>query len=333
MKKLFFYIALAIVSLNLFAQDELKVNFKPESAPDVDGWESVVLTDKAFFEDVFVEFDALGGIVYVEPVFLDAPEPTNVRSINRDGGGYTGELAEIMQSWVGVDSRYANDCDIFGLIISGLPAATYTFESYHLDLGDQCGSFLSTTSVNNEIIHESENFEGDMISHTASFDDIVGIHTDLELTFDQETKIFETQVTQTLDSITRYISDQIVVSDISDEVFIEFKNILPSSAEMPNAMKIILINGFKLYLSETQVGINDQHIDTPNISIMSRENGVIFKGENISEVKVYSLSGQLVNSVNSNGNRAELSGLQKGVYLAKIKLSQGISVNKKFVVH
>lgn len=332
MRKVLFVIAFATISFNLFAQDALKVNFKPESAPDVDGWESVVLADKAFFEQGFVEFNALGGVVSVEPVFLITPEPANVRSINRAAGAYTGDLAEVMQSWIGVDSRYENDCDVIGIKISGLPAATYTFKSYHMDLGDQCGSFISSTSVNGTTVHEVEGIEGDMISHTASLEDIQGIHSDLVLTADQEIKITDTHVVETLDSITSYVSDQIVVTDVNDEVLIQFMNILPASTEMPNAMKIILVNGFELSLSENQVGINDQSLDTYNISIANLDNGVRFTGENISEVEVYSVSGQLVNSVYSSSNSAELNGLQKGVYIAKIKLNQGISINKKFVV-
>lgn len=325
-------IAIAIFGFPVSAQDTLRVNFKPDAAPDVDGWESIVLTDKTLYEDGAYYFDLFGGSVSVEPVFLELPEANNVRSIDRGAGAYTGSLAEVMQSWIGVDSRYLNDCDVIGVKISGLPAATYTFQSFHQDLGDQCGSFYSSTSVEGTVVHETDFQVGDMISHTATLEDIKGVHTDLELTADQETMITETNAVESLEKVTQYVSDQIVSTGVSDEVVVKFKNLLAPAEEMPNAMKIIILNGFKFYLSEVQVGINNRLAGFNNVTVTSKTNGVIIKGEKLLEVEVYSITGQMVNAVSDINNSLQLNGLQNGIYVAKIKLNNGSVINKKFVI-
>ena len=38
-KHLLYAIGIAILGLNVSAEDTLRVNFKPDGAPDVDGWE------------------------------------------------------------------------------------------------------------------------------------------------------------------------------------------------------------------------------------------------------------------------------------------------------
>jgi len=327
--KLLFIVCLSIMALNVSAQDTLKVNFKPAGTPGSEGWDSILVSDKTLYSDGYYDFDAFGTTISVKPEWLNSPNDVNIRSIDRGSylSQYVGPMADVLRSYTAVDSRYANDCDVISIEITGLPEGTYTFNSYHHDFNDQYGNFTVETGVNGDIV--DADISGKMISHSLSLASFEATYGEAPVSVDYESYY----VRASLDSVTQYTYDQIVSTGTSDIVTVNFKNFLPPSKDMNHSLKFALINGFKLYISPP-TSIENNQIANQNIEIINRNNGnVTISGERMTEISLYSIAGTLIKQVTYLGDQIELTDLHQGIYIAKVSFNNGNSISRKIVVH
>lgn len=337
-RKLLFTVCCSIMVFSVSAQDTIKVNFKPAGTPGDNTWDSILVVDKTAYDAGYTIFNAFGGTVLVKPVWLSSPVAENVRAVDRDHPDfqYTGQYAGVLRSYTAVDSRYANDCDVIGIEIIGLPAGTYTFESYHHDFNDQYGKFTVTTKINGDIVDEDT--DARMISHSMDADEFNDRYPDNQLDPTVADEFQEHYVTNTLDSITKYTFDQIESSGESDLVLVSFRNILTPDAEMDHSTKFIVINGFKLY--ETPAGIVENKT-LNSLSVYPNPASETLKIDFRSGIKnelsfsVIDFTGKavLMNASELTDGHLEIdtSKLPKGVYLLKLSLNEE-QVVRKFVI-
>ena len=66
--------------------------------------------------------------------------PDNRRAVNR-GTASTGNLPDLAQDWIGIDTRDGDGARIMSFTLSDLAAGTYTMTSYHQDTGNLDGTF------------------------------------------------------------------------------------------------------------------------------------------------------------------------------------------------
>lgn len=324
--------------LSVSAQDTIKVNFKPSGTPGDVAWDSILVSDKTEYDAGYTIYDAFGTSVLVKPVWLNSPVANNVRAVDRDHPDfqYTGQYAGVLRSYIAVDSRYENDCDIIGIEIIGLPEGTYTFESYHHDFNDQYGKFTVTTTINENTV--DEDMSGRMISHsmdTAEFNDR---YPDNKLDPMVAIEFQEHYVTNSLDSITKYTFDQIESSGISDIIRVSFKNVLSPDPEMNESQKFVVVNGFQLY--ETVINsIEDLTLNSvsvyPNPAYETLK--IDFLSGNVHKLSfsVVDITGKtvLMNTSELMGRHLDIdiSKLPKGVYLLKLSMKEE-QIVRKFVI-
>lgn len=330
-KNLLIFVCLLIMTFTVSAQDTLKVNFKTAGSPSEVGWDSILVSDKVLYVSGYTNFNAFSGTVSVAPVWLSNPEAANVRAVNRTNDRYTGPLSNILRNYIAVDSRYTNDCNVIGIDITGLPAGTYTLKSFHHDFQDQYGTFRITTSVNSSEV--DANINGMMISHSLSLD-VFNTTYPSEMVPDIQANDYQNHyVTSSLDSVTQYTFNKIVTTGKSDVVAVRFRNVLFPSGDMDHHVKFVLINGFMLYKSPA-TGIENKQSAQESINIAYETGGnVSITGEGISEVIIFSINGIMIEHIANVSNKAELTNLQKGVYIAKVGFKNGKTISKKLVVH
>lgn len=95
-------------------------------------------------------YSAFGATITVEPTWAAGAPAAAMQAINREPvGGYpfewTGDHLDLVKEWIGTDTR-ENPSEPLTLIISGLPAGTYSLLSYHNDLDNQAGVFNVTVN-------------------------------------------------------------------------------------------------------------------------------------------------------------------------------------------
>lgn len=324
--KLLFTVFLSIIVLTMSAQDTLKVNFKPAGTPGADGWDSILVADKTDYTAGALNVNIFNSSVSVNPVWLNSPVSDNVRAVDRNDPAfqYTGPLANVLRSYIAVDSRYSNDCNTIGVQITGLPEGIYTFESYHHDFQDQYGSFTSSTSVNGNNV--DFDFIGKMISHSISAEQFNVRYPDNQLDPLTAIEFQNHYVINSLDSVTKYKFDQIESSGTGDNILVRFKNMLPPNPEMSHSLKFTLVNGFKLYKSPAtdieNITLNSVSVyPNPASGILNIDlNAALCKNINIS---IYDITGkELYNnyfeSITDQHISLNISDLQAGIYMIKI---------------
>lgn len=325
--------------LSVSAQDTIRVNFKPAGTPGDIEWDSILVADKAAYEEGYSLYSAFGSSVLIKPVWLNSPVAENVRAVDRNNQDfqYTGEFASVLRSYIAVDSRYANDCDIIGVEIVGLPEGTYTFESYHHDFIDQYGKFTVMTSVNGAVV-DADVF-GRMISHTIDTVRYNSRYPDNKLLDPVVADEFQAHyVVSSLDSITKYTFDQIESSGISDVILVSFKNELIPDPAMDHSLKFVLINGFQLYetieLSAENNTLNSFSVyPNPATELLK----IDFQSGNGNEISysVIDITGKtvLMNTAELTDRNLEIdvSKLSDGVYLLKLTMKEEQMV-RKFVI-
>ncbi len=337
--KLLFTVFCSIIVLTVSAQDTLRINFKPAGTPGDNAWDSILVSDKTAYEEGYIIYDAFGSTVLIKPVWLNSPVAENVRAVDRTHGDfqYTGEYSQVLRSYVAVDSRYSNDCDIIGIEIIGLPEGTYTFESYHHDFNDQYGSFTVKTSVNGTIIDEVT--DARMISHSMDSAEFNARYPDNKLDPTVAIEFQEHYVVNSLDSITKYTFDQIESSGVSDLILASFKNVLAPNAEMDHSLKFIVINGFILYESPS-TSIENVTLNTlsvyPNPATDILQIDFQSEIENEVSISIIDITGKTVlnNTSESNMNKhfkIDISNLHKGIYMLRLSV-EGDQVVRKFEI-
>jgi hypothetical protein len=302
-KILHFVVFFAFIAGFASAQEALKVDFKSDAAQETEaGWEKIVIKDKTIPEVPSYSYSKFSGTVKVEPVWLNTPIAANVRAVNRATNFYKGDLALVINNFTGVDVRNASDCDAVGVKISGLPAGTYSWKSYHHDVDDQHGKFTVKIENNAGVLVEDP--------------------TERLITHSKVVSFTEGYVIGSLDSICQYKYDKIVSAGVNDVIKVSFKSTLPPDANMTDhSVKIIFINGFIL-TKVSGVGVSEQ-VDE-KLSIMGHRGGSIsIKGENLSKVELYSVNGTLLRRENKPGNEMNITNLNEGIYLVKVSKANG----------
>ncbi len=333
--KLLLSVFFSLIVLTMSAQDTLKVNFKPAGTPGADGWDSILVADKTDYAAGALNVNIFNSTVSVTPVWLNSPVAENVRAIDRSGTEfqYTGPLANVLRSYIAVDSRYSNDCDMIGLQITGLPAGIYTFESYHHDFIDQYGSFTVSTSLNGNIL---DYVYGLMISHSISAEQYNDRYPTNQLDPMVETEFQNHYVTNSLDSVTKYTYDQVESSGTSDIILVSFKNILPPDPDMNHSLKFVLINGFKLYkgsASELENITSNSLSVYPNpVSGMLNIDLSSTSGKNMN-ISIFSITGKEVyknhfESITGQHLQLDISAFKPGIYMIKIYDNQTSKIGK-----
>lgn len=340
-KNLLLIASFTLIVLSVPAQDTIKVNFKPSGTVGDIAWDSILVADKAAYESGYSIFSAFGGNVMVKPVWQTEPIDKNVRAVDRNNGDfqYTGQYAEVLRSYIAVDSRYDNNCNIIGIEIIGLPKGKYTFESYHHDFNDQHGSFTASTSINGTVV-DGDGTNEMMISHSMDSVEYNDRYPDNVLDSAEAVEFQKHYVTNSLDSVTKYSFDQIVSSGPSDIVLVSFKNVLQPDPVMSHYVKFIVINGFKLYETKT-VETNIDDLTSNSVSVYPNPVSEILKVDlpsgNIQELSysVVDITGKtvLMNTGQLIDNHIELdiSKLSKGSYFFKLSLKEG-PIIRKFIV-
>jgi len=303
---------LAVLVLSASAQEALKIDFKSDAAQETEaGWEKIVIKDKTIPEVPSYSYSKFSGTVKVEPVWLNTPIAANVRAVNRATNFYKGDLALVINNFTGVDVRNSSDCDAVGVKISGLPAGTYSWKSYHHDVDDQHGKFTVKIENNAGVIVQDQ--------------------TERLITHSKVVSFTEGYVVSSLDSICQYKYDKIVSAGVNDVIKVSFKSTLPADPNMTDhSVKIILINGFIL-TKVSGVGVSEQ-LD-PKISILGERGGRIsIKGENLSKVELYSINGTLLHRIVKTSNDMTISNLNAGIYLVKAIRANGEPLCRKISV-
>jgi hypothetical protein len=345
-KRLLSFLCCALLALSVLAQDTLKVNFKPSGTIGDPTWDSILVADKAEFNQAST-FNKFGNVVLVKPVWKTTTIDNNYRSIDRNNNDfqYTGKYSEVFRSFIAADIRQENDCDAIGVEISNLPEGSYTFVSYHHDFIDQHGVFAATTSVGGTVVDEDATREL-MVSHsmdTAQYNDRypVAEYADAQFTSPEMAEQFqETYVTNTLDSITSYKFEDIVITGPTDIVLVLFKSPSGNDPDVSHNRKLIVLNGFQLYKNPESV-TEKINIASNTVSVYPNPASEVlrvgFQSEDIDNVSfsIIDITGKTLlrntSQVVSKRMDVDISSLQKGTYFIKVSQKED-QIVKKFVI-
>ncbi|MBZ4040997.1 T9SS type A sorting domain-containing protein [Flavobacterium hibisci] len=287
----------------------LKVDFKSNATQTTEtAWKTLVVGDKSSPSISPSTYNAFYNSVKVQPVWLDSPVANNVRSVLRSSGTYlTGLLAPVLENFIAVDSKYANNCTSLAIKLSGLPKGEYYWKSYHHDFNNQSGAFKVTVTSNLES-------QSDDTVYTVSS----GIPS-----------------TNTLSGVTQVIK-QFKSDGETDVITIKFENTLGFSASMADVKKFVLINGFELVnLTE----INDPTLKQLGIVNVNAKNNLdIFAApnptngpfdiyvpinESTAEIEIYNSNGILISKsvylIEDRKAHLDLGKEPTGIYFIKLK--------------
>jgi hypothetical protein len=133
------------VSLGLgAAQAQLKIDFNVTGGVVAAGYQGYFATDKTPAAFTAQSYTAFGTTVTIKPTWVAGAAAGGIRMIDR-GNNTTIENSDLLRDWIGTDTRTV-PADPMTLTISGLPAGTYQWVSYHHDLNDQTGIFSVTVN-------------------------------------------------------------------------------------------------------------------------------------------------------------------------------------------
>jgi len=171
------------------AQGQLKIDFNVTGGAVQPGYQGYFATDKAAASFTAQSYQAFGTTVTIRPTWVAGAAAGALRMIDR-GTDDGMDPQDLLRDWIGTDTR-TTPADPMTLTISGLPAGTYQWVSYHHDPQDQTGIF--DTTVNDAA--GSKTITGTDISNGVNFKiaDITKLTTtivsngksDVTLVFDQ----------------------------------------------------------------------------------------------------------------------------------------------------
>jgi len=198
------------------AQAQLKVDFNVTGGAVEAGYQGYFATRSTPATFTAQSYSAFGATVTVRPSWPANAAATAMAMVDRGGDDGT-EAPALLRDWIGTDTRQVGDP--MTLTLSGLPAGTYQWFSYHHDPHDQTGIFTVTF---NDAAGPATT-EGVDISNGANFK---------------------------LADVTRFITT--VVSNGKDDVTLVFDVTSPSS---PVAGAFFVMNAFELTIVETDQAI------------------------------------------------------------------------------
>ncbi len=141
MKRMFLMVAVASLALAAVAQANLMIDFGQPTTPVQAGYEAFV----GEHENALSLYTPQSYTAFGETVTLSAswnpvlPDWRAMQMIDRAGNDGE-DTPDLMRDWIGTDTRGLHG-DPLTLTISGLPAGTYQWLSYHHDTQDQTGIF------------------------------------------------------------------------------------------------------------------------------------------------------------------------------------------------
>lgn len=124
----------------LYAQD-LRVDFSQPGTPVEPGWQAYTGIHENPPSFTPQDFNAFGTVVTVSVAWAGGAADEAAQMVDRGGDGGT-DAEALLRDWMGTDTRYAGEP--LTLTLRGLPAGTYTWESYHHDTHDQTHAFRAT---------------------------------------------------------------------------------------------------------------------------------------------------------------------------------------------
>jgi hypothetical protein len=119
----------------------LKIDFNQAGGAVEAGYQGYFATDKSAASFTAQSYSAFDATVTIQPTWAAGANAACLRMIDR---GVTDviEAPSLMRDWIGTDTRQPGDP--MTLTITGLPAGTYQWVSYHHDRNDQTGIFQVT---------------------------------------------------------------------------------------------------------------------------------------------------------------------------------------------
>jgi len=127
------------------AQAQLKIDFSTTGGAVEDGYQAYVATHEVANTFTSQTFAAFGTNVTITPTWAANAPAEAMQMIDRTSrNAYTGTHTNLLIDWIGTDTRQVGDP--MTLTISGLPAGTYSWLSYHHDVADQSGVFSVTVN-------------------------------------------------------------------------------------------------------------------------------------------------------------------------------------------
>jgi hypothetical protein len=127
------------------SQTSLKIDFGPTNQVVAAGYQAYSATDKSLATFTAKTYTAFGTTVTVKPTWAAGVVSGAVRMIDRAADDGITDGVDLLRDWIGTDTRSAPG-DPLTLTISGLPAGTYQWVSYHHDAHDQTGIFSVTVN-------------------------------------------------------------------------------------------------------------------------------------------------------------------------------------------
>jgi hypothetical protein len=140
----------AMAAASRVSAESLKVDFNGASAQTMSGYQAYTAQHEVAGTFGARSYSAFGTNITITPTWTGTP-PTNTAQqaiVRASANGYSSNAADmldLMIDWIGTDQR-ENPGDPMTLTISGLPAGTYGWLSYHHDTQDQQGHFSVTVN-------------------------------------------------------------------------------------------------------------------------------------------------------------------------------------------
>ena len=193
---------------------QLKIDFSQTAGPVEAGYEAYVADHEAAATFTSQSYSAFGATITITPTWPNNPANTAMQMIDRTNrNAYEGIHTDLLIDWIGTDKRTANANPLL-LTISGLPAGTYSWLSYHHDVADQTGVCAVTVT--------------DATGSVTT--------TDIEMTDSEGTDLIVE-----FDSISTFATT--IVSNGTDDVTLSFE---VTSATDPVSTAFFLMNGFEM---------------------------------------------------------------------------------------
>lgn len=143
MKKTIILVCLCLLVGLGTSQAQLKIDFGVVGGAVQEGYQGYFATDKNLASFSAQSYSAFGATVTIRPTWASNVVADCVRMIDR-GVVDVPEAPALLRDWIGTDTRQVGDPMTF--TISGLPAGSYEWISYHHDRNDQTGIFSVTVN-------------------------------------------------------------------------------------------------------------------------------------------------------------------------------------------
>jgi hypothetical protein len=131
MKTLIYLLCTVLLTTTLYAAEPLFVDFGTSASPVRSGYEAYTASHEQPATFTTQSYSAFGTTIRITPTWAAGASAAAMQMIDRGTEAYEDATEALMQDWIGTDTRSAGDPMM--LTISGLPAGTYNWTSYHHD--------------------------------------------------------------------------------------------------------------------------------------------------------------------------------------------------------